>query len=117
MMALCDSDHAVQRHVSIGCFVMDLDRRVVSTCATTPSQVRNNIGSRKSATPAATLDSAQEVFDLCIEGERLFQVDGMAGIGADPQARVGKRRFEHQVGIEAANVFIADSEQYRNGHF
>ena len=34
-------------HVSIGCFVMDLDRRVVSTFATTPSQVRNNlIGTR-----------------------------------------------------------------------
>jgi hypothetical protein len=51
-----------------------------------------------------------------LKGERLFQVDGLAGIGADPRARVGKRRFEHQFGIEAANVLIADSEQYRNDH-
>src|SRR6267378_8015999 len=96
---------AVQRnHVGIGCFVISLDERVVSTCGSTPSLAHRSWGTRQSAAPAATLDSAQEVLDLCIEGERLFQVDGMAGIGANPQARVGKRRFEHQVGIEAANV-------------
>src|ERR1700681_4656044 len=108
---------AVQtNHVGIGCFLIGLDGRIISTCGSTPSLAHSSLGTRKSATPAATLDSAQEALDLCIEGERLFQVDGMAGIGADPQARIGKRRFEHQVGFEAANVFVADSEQYRNGH-
>ena len=77
-------------HAGIGCFGIGVDRRIVSTRASTPSQVRGNLRSWKSATPAATLDGAQEVFDLCIEGERLFQIDGVAGIGADPQTRVGK---------------------------
>jgi hypothetical protein len=77
-------------HARISCFGIDLDGRIVSTHASTPSQVRGNLRSWKSATPAATLDRAQEVFDLCIEGERLFQIDGVAGIGTDPQARIGK---------------------------
>jgi len=87
-------------HARISCFGIDLDGRIVSTRASTPSQVSGNLRSWKSATPAATLDGAQEVFDLCIEGERLFHIDGVAGIGADPQAHVGKSRFEHQVGFE-----------------
>jgi hypothetical protein len=103
-------------HAGISCFGIDLDGRIVSTRASTPSEAWHNFGSWKSATPAATLDGAQEVFDLCIEGERLFHIDGVAGIGADPQARVGKSGFEHQAGFEAADVFVADSEQYRNGH-
>ena len=103
-------------HAGISCFGIDLDGRIVSTLASTPSPVRGKLRSWKSATPAATLDSTQEVFDLCIEGERLFQIDGVAGIGADPETRVGKSRFEHQVGFEAADILVADSEQYRNGH-
>src|SRR5229473_1264851 len=104
-------------HVSIGCFVIDLDGRIVSTRASTPSQVRIKLGSWKSATPAAALDGAQEGFDLCIEGERLLQIDRVAGIGADPQTRVGKSRFEHQVGFQAADILVAYGEQYRNCHF
>ena len=103
-------------HVGIGCFGIDLDGRIVPTCSSTPSQVRDNLSSWKSATPAATLDSAQEVFDLGIEYCRLFQIDGVAGIGADPQTRVAKSGFEHQVGFEAADILVTDSEQYRNGH-
>ncbi len=102
--------------VSIGCFGIDLDGRIVSTCSSTPSQIRINLGSWKSATPAATLDSAQEIFDLGIEYCRLFQIDGVAAIRADPQTRVGKSRFEHQVGFEAADILVAHGEQYRNGH-
>lgn len=78
------------------------------------SLVRGDPDPWKSATPAAAVDGTQEALDLRVEGERLFQIDGMAGIGADPQTRIAKRRFEHQVGIEAANVFVADREQYRN---
>ena len=104
-------------HAGISCFGIDLDGRIVSTRASTPSQVRGDLRSWKSATPAATLDSAEKVFDLCIEGERLFQIDGVAGIGADPQTRVGKSRFEHQVGFEAADILVAYGEQYRNCHF
>src|SRR6266852_1392055 len=104
-------------HVSIGCFVIDLDGRIVSTRASTPSQVRIKLGSWKSATPAAALDGAQEVFDLCIELCWLFQIDGMAGIGTDPQPRVGKSRFEHQIGFETADILVAHGEQYRNCHF
>ena len=103
-------------HVSIGRFVIDLDGRIVPTRASTPSQMRGNLRSWKSATPAATLDSAQDVFDLGIEGERLFQIDGVASVGADPQARVGKSGFEHQVGFEAADILVTYGEQYRNGH-
>src|SRR6266481_8511254 len=109
---------AVQtNHVGIGRFVIDLDGRIVSTRASTLSQVRDNLSSWKSATPAAALDEAQEVFDLCIEGERLFQIDGVAGIGTDPETRVGKSRFEHQIGFEAAGVLVTHGEQYRNSHF
>src|SRR5450432_2895464 len=104
-------------HAGIGCFVIDLDGRIVSTCASTPSQVRGNLRSWKSATPAATLDGAQEVFDLGVEGERLFQIDGVAGIGADPQTRIEKSGFEHQVGFEAADILVTHGEQYRNSHF
>src|SRR5450631_2501105 len=104
-------------HAGIDCFGIDLDGRIVSTCSSTPSRIRINLGSWKSATPAATLDRAQEVFDLFIEGERLFQIDDVAGIGAHPQTRVGKSRFEHQVGFEAANILVTDGEQYRNLHF
>jgi hypothetical protein len=104
-------------HVSIGCFVIDLDGRIVSTRASTPSQVRNKLGSWKSATPAAALDGAQEVFDLGVECGWLFQIDRVAGIGADPQTRVGKGRFEHQVGFQAADILVAYGEQYRNCHF
>ena len=68
-------------------------------------------------TPAATLDRAQEVFDLCIESERLFQIDRVARVGTDPQTRVGKRRFEHQIGFETADILVAHGEQYRNCHF
>src|SRR4249920_2468723 len=53
-------------HVSIGSFLIDSDERIVSTCASTPSQAWINLGSRKSVTPAAALDSAQEAFDLSI---------------------------------------------------
>src|SRR5258708_26652011 len=109
---------AVQtNHAGISCFGIDLDGRIVSTPVSTPSQVRGNLRSWKSATPAAALDGAQEVFDLCIEYCRLFQIDGVAGIGADPQTRVGKSRFEHQVSFEAADILVAHGEQYRNGHF
>ncbi len=48
-------------HAGIGCFGIDLDGRIVATRVSTPSEARNNLGSRKSATPAATLDGAQEV--------------------------------------------------------
>jgi hypothetical protein len=65
-------------HVGISCFGIDLDGRIVSTRASTPSQARGNLRSWKSATPAATLDGDQEVFDLCIEYERLFHIDGVA---------------------------------------
>jgi hypothetical protein len=41
----------------------------------------------KSATPAATLDSAQEVLDLCVEGERLF----LAAV-RDGRSRACRRR-------------------------
>jgi len=54
---------------------------------------------------------------LGIEGERLFQIDGVASIGADPQTRVGKSRFEHQIGFEAADILVARGEQYRKRHF
>ena len=104
-------------HTGISCFGIDLDGRIVSTRASAPSQVRGNLRSRKSATPAATLDGAQEVFDLCIELCWLFQIDGVAGIGTDPQTCVRKSRFEHQVGFETADILIAYGEQYRNGHF
>ena len=104
-------------HAGISCFGIDLDRRIVSTNASTPSRVRGNLRSWKSATPAATLDGAQEVFDLCIEGQRLFQIDGVAGVGADPETRVGKRGLEHQVGFEAADILVAHGEQHRNRHF
>ena len=104
-------------HAGIGCFVIDLDGRIVSTRVSTPSQVRDNLRSRKSATPAATLDGAQEIFDLCIECGWLFQIDRVAGIGTDPQTRVGKSRFEHQAGFETADILVAHGEQYRNLHF
>ena len=94
-------------HAGISCFGIDLDGRIVSTRASTPSEVRGDLRSWKSAAPAATLDGAQEVFDLGIEYCRLFQIDGVAGIGADPQTRVGKSRFEHQVGFEAADILVA----------
>ena len=79
--------------------------------------MRGNLRSWKSATPAVTLDRAQEVFDLGIERSWLFQIDGVAGIGADPQTRVGKSRFERQVSFEAADILVAHGEQYRNCHF
>jgi len=104
-------------HVSIGCFLFDLDGRIALRCASTASEVRDNLRSWKSATPAAALDGAQEVFDLCIECGWLFQIDRVAGIGADPQTRVGKSRFEHQVGFQAADILVAYGEQYRNCHF
>jgi hypothetical protein len=104
-------------HAGIGCFGIDLDGRIVSTRASTPSQVRIKLGSWKSATPAAALNGAQKVFDLGIECCRLFQIDGVAGIGADPETRVGKSRFERQVGLEAADILVAHGEQYRNCHF
>ena len=104
-------------HSGIGCFGIDLDGRIVSTRVSTPSQVRGNLRSWKSAAPAAAFDSAQEVFDLCIECRWLFQIDGVAGIGTDPQTCVGKSRFEHQVGFEAADILVAYGEQYRNCHF
>ena len=76
-----------------------------------------HLGCWKSATPATALDGAQEGFDLGIEGDRFFQIDGVAGIGADPETRVGKSRFEHQIGFEAADILVTDGEQYRNLHF
>src|SRR6266850_1678846 len=104
-------------HVSIGSFLIDSDERIVSTCASIQSQAWINLGSGKSVTPAAALDSAQEVFDLCIELCWLFQIDGVAGIGTDPQTRVGKSRFEHQIGFETADILVAHGEQYRNCRF
>src|SRR5216684_1713525 len=103
-MQLKASSVVQTNHVSIGCFVIDLDGRTGSTCASTPFQVRGNLGSWKSATPAAALDGAQEVFDLCVECCWLLQIDRVAGIGADPQTRAGKSRFEHQVGFQAADI-------------
>ena len=90
---------------------------MVSTCASRQSQAWINLCSRKSVTPAAALDSAQEAFDLSIECRRLFQIDRVAGIGTDPETSVGKRGFEHQVGLEAADILVAYGEQYRNCHF
>src|SRR5258707_772753 len=116
-MQLKASSVVQTNHVSIGCFVIDLDGRTGSTCASTPFRARGNLGSWKSATPAAALDGAREVFDLRIECGWLFQIDRVAGIGADPQTRVGKSRFEHQVGFETADILVAHGEQYRNRHF
>src|SRR5216683_3542904 len=115
-MQLKASSVVQTNHVSIGCFVIDLDGRIGSTRVSTPSQVRGNLRSWKSATPAAALDGAQEVFDLCIEGDRLFQIDGVASVGTNPETRVGKSRFEHQAGFQAADILVTDGEQYRNGH-
>src|SRR6266478_3454951 len=70
----------------------------------------------KSVTPAAALDSAQEVFDLSIECRRLFQIDRVASIGTDPETSVGKPGFEHQVGLKAADILVTHGEQYRNHH-
>jgi hypothetical protein len=41
-------------------------------------------GLQTSAAPAPALDCAEEALDLRIEWRRLFQIDRMAGIGADP---------------------------------
>jgi hypothetical protein len=38
-------------HAGIVCFGIDLDGRIVSTRASAPSEVRDNLSSRKSATP------------------------------------------------------------------
>ena len=103
-------------HVSIGSFLIDSDERIVSTCASIQSQAWINLGSRKSVTPAAALDSAQEAFDLSIECRRLFQIDRVAGIGTDPETSVGKHGFEHQVGLKAADILVTHGEQYRNHH-
>src|ERR1700716_4474733 len=103
----CEGPLVVQtNHAGISCFGIDLDGRIFSTCASTPSQVGGNLRSWKSASPAATLDSAQEAFALCVECGWLFQIDRVAGIGADRPTRVGKRRFEHQVGFEAAGILV-----------
>ena len=104
-------------HVGTGCFLIGLDERIVATRAWRPSQAWKHLGSRKSVTPATALDSAQEAFDLSIECRRLFQIDRMAGIGTDPETGVGKRGFQHQAGLEAADILVTHSEQYRNGHF
>src|SRR5438552_18413239 len=90
---------------------------MVSTCALRQSQAWINLGILKSVTPAAALDSAQEAFDLSIECRRLFQIDHIAGIGADPETSIGKHGFEHQVGLEAADILVTHGEQYRNCHF
>jgi hypothetical protein len=74
-------------HAGISCFGIDLDGRIVSTCGSTPFLAHGSFGTRKSATPAATLDSAQEVLDLCVEGERLF----LAAAG-DGRSRACRRR-------------------------
>ena len=63
---------------------------MVSTSASIQSKAWINLGPRKSAAPAAALDSAQEAFDLDIESRSLLQIDRVAGIGADPEARVGE---------------------------
>ena len=89
---------------------------MVSTCASRQSQAWINLCSRKSVTPAAALDSAQEAFDLSIECRLLFQIDRMAGIGTEPETSVGKRGFEHQVGLKAADILIADGKEYWNRH-
>ena len=79
-------------------------------------RIRPGFGPWKSAAPATALDSAQDSFDLCIEGRRLFQIDRVAGIGTDPQARVGKSGFEHQVGLEAADILVTYGEKNQHHH-
>src|SRR6478735_3122428 len=89
---------------------------MVSAWASRQSQAWINLSSRKSPAPAGALDSAQKTFDLSIECRRLFQINGVAGIGTNPKARIGEGGFEHQVCLKAADILVTHGEQYRNRH-
>jgi hypothetical protein len=53
---------------------------------------------------ARALDCSEEALDLRIEWRRLFQIDRMAGIRADPQACLGKHGLQHQVRFEGMAI-------------
>src|SRR6266567_8651364 len=72
-------------------------------------QIGLDLNRRIPATPTPALDRGQEAVDLRVERRRLFQIDGVAGIGANPKTGVAKGCFQHQVGLEAGRVFIAHS--------
>lgn len=68
---------------------------------------------RKAVTPIAALDGSEKRFDLSVEGRRLFQVNRVTGVRTDSKTRIGKDRFEHQVGLKAATVLFPHGEQHR----
>lgn len=107
---------AQTNHVRVGYFLIDVDERSVSTCASAQSQAWINLNPSMSTTPAPALDGAQEAFDLLVECGRFFQIDRMAGIWTDPKAGIGKCGFQHQVGFEAGDVFVADGKQHWGAH-
>src|SRR4051794_12296045 len=46
-----------------------------------------------SAAPASALDSSEECLDLGVKCCGLFQIDGVTGVGADPEPRAWERRL------------------------
>src|SRR5271169_1341610 len=66
------------------------------------------------ASPPPPFRRAEEIPHIAIEGGRLFQVDGVAAIRANPKSRVRKRFLEPESGFKTRLVLIACDQQYRD---
>ena len=71
-------------------------------------------GSR--AAPGAAGDAREKHVDGTVEDVGFFQVGGVAGARQDGQAGGGDGPLEHQRGLQAALVLVADQHQDRNAH-
>ena len=76
-------------------FVIGMRKRTPRARALAASQMSFTLNHWIPVAPTAAFDSVQEAFYLSIESGRFFQIDCMAGVGADPKTGVRKRGFEH----------------------
>src|ERR1700688_3201110 len=65
--------------------------------------------------PAPVLDGMEEFGDGPVEGLRLLEIDGVAGLGNDQQARARDRALHQEAGLEAGLVLVPGHDEGGDG--
>src|SRR5689334_5830190 len=65
--------------------------------------------------PAARVDRMEEVEERAVEGVRILEVDGVAGLGQDDEPRARDRALHEEARLEAGLVLVAGDDERRHG--
>ena len=96
--------------------MVDVDRSVDFRLMFETKALAGDFRCRVRTAPDSAFNGPQEGFEMGIEGRRLFEIDGVAGVRRYPKAGIWQCRLQHQVGFEAGRILVTNNEQDRGIH-